>query len=197
MMKELTTPDCFSRALQSPWAVSNSCCLPVSGKSTSSSLKMRLKSSPSRSLQLRWYWAADITPWLTAEGAGSTTLLLRGIPVKPGGGLGAETPRPGGGGGIVEDGAGAEAFIGKDVGRSVFGVEFEELEAAVEGLPLPVLTVSREEISNMVGTERNSCCVIPPLSSSDKGGERADAAFPLSPTFFFRFEDAEVEEERS
>lgn len=56
-------PDCFSSALQSPCAVRSSCCLPVSGKSTSSSLKMRLKPSPSRSLQLRWYWAADITPW--------------------------------------------------------------------------------------------------------------------------------------
>ncbi len=60
-------PDCFSSALQSPWAVRSSCCLPVSGKSTSSSLKMRLKSSPSRSLQLRWYWAADITPWEQIE----------------------------------------------------------------------------------------------------------------------------------
>lgn len=56
-------PDCFSIARQSPWAVRSSCCLPVSGNSTRSSLKMRLKSSPSRSLQLRWYWAADITPW--------------------------------------------------------------------------------------------------------------------------------------
>lgn len=56
-------PDCFSMALQSPWAVRSSCCLPVSGKSTNSSLKMRLKLSPSRSLQLRWYWAANITPW--------------------------------------------------------------------------------------------------------------------------------------
>ena len=42
-------------------------------------------------------------------------MLLRGIPVKPGGGLGAEIPRPGGGRGIVEVGAGAEAFIGKEV----------------------------------------------------------------------------------
>lgn len=56
-------PDCFSNALQSPWAVRSSCCLLVSGKSTSSSLKMRLKLSPSRSLQLWWYWAADITLW--------------------------------------------------------------------------------------------------------------------------------------
>ncbi len=53
-------PDCFSKALQSPWAVRSSCCLTVSGKSTRSSLKMRLKSSPSRSLQFWWYWAADI-----------------------------------------------------------------------------------------------------------------------------------------
>lgn len=52
---------------------------------------------------------------LTADGAGSTRLLLRGIPVKPGGGLGAEIPRPGGGGGMVGDGAGAEAFIGKEL----------------------------------------------------------------------------------
>lgn len=42
-------------------------------------------------------------------------MLLRGIPVNPGGGLVAEIPRPGGGGGRVEDGAGAEAFIGKEL----------------------------------------------------------------------------------
>lgn len=41
---------------------------------------------------------------LTAVGAGSTTLLLRGILVKPGGGLAAVVPgpRPGGGEGRVE-----------------------------------------------------------------------------------------------
>lgn len=60
-------PDCFSSALQSPWAVRSSCCLPVSGKRTSSSWKMQLKSSPSKSLQLRWYWAADITLWERGE----------------------------------------------------------------------------------------------------------------------------------
>lgn len=52
---------------------------------------------------------------LTAEGGGSNTLLLRGIPVNPGGGLGAEIPRPGGGGGRAEDWAGAEAFSGKEL----------------------------------------------------------------------------------
>lgn len=41
-------------------------------------------------------------------------MLLRGIPVNPGGGLVPEPPRPGGGGGIAEDGAGAEAFSGKE-----------------------------------------------------------------------------------
>lgn len=51
---------------------------------------------------------------LAAEGGGSTTLLLSGIPVKPGGGLVPEIPRPGGGAGIVEDWEGAEAFIGKE-----------------------------------------------------------------------------------
>lgn len=56
-------------------------------------------------------------------------------------------------------------------GRSVLGGGLEEVEVAVGGLPFPALTVSREEISNMVGTERNSCCVIPPLSSSERGGE--------------------------
>lgn len=35
--------------------------------------------------------------------------------MNPGGGLGADIPRPGGGRGMVEDGAGAEAFIGKEV----------------------------------------------------------------------------------
>lgn len=41
-----------------------------------------------------------------------------GIPVKPGGGLGPETPRPGGGGGegvAEEDEAAAEAFNGKEL----------------------------------------------------------------------------------
>lgn len=69
--------------------------------------------------------------------------------------------------------------------------------AAGFGLLLPSLTVSREEISNMVGTERNCCCVSPRPSSSDDGGERADTFFPLSPTFFFLLDDeAEVEEDR-
>lgn len=35
--------------------------------------------------------------------------------MNPGGGLGADIPSPGGGRGMVEDGAGAEAFIGKEV----------------------------------------------------------------------------------
>lgn len=52
---------------------------------------------------------------MTTGGVDSTTLLLRGIPVNPGGGLGADMPRPGGGRGMVEDGAGTEAFIGKEV----------------------------------------------------------------------------------
>lgn len=34
--------------------------------------------------------------------------------MNPGGGLGAETPRPGGGGGTIDAGAGAEVFIGKE-----------------------------------------------------------------------------------
>lgn len=66
----------------------------------------------------------------------------------------------------------------------------------MDGLLFPPLTVSREEISNMVGTERNSCCVIPPLSSSERGDWRG-AAFPFSPTFFFLREVDEFEDERS
>lgn len=80
-----------------------------------------------------------------------------------------------------------------EVGGSVGGGK----EVTGGGLPLPPLTVSREEISNMVGTVRNSCCVIPPLSSSEEAGDRADVGFPLSPTFFFLREDEEVVEERS
>lgn len=80
-----------------------------------------------------------------------------------------------------------------EVGGS--GLGFGGLEVMVGALLLPPLTVSREEISNMVGTERNSCCVSPPLSSSDDGGDRLDAAFPFSPTFFFLREDEEVDEE--
>lgn len=53
-------------------------------------------------------------------------------------------------------------------GGSMLGVGLVEV---TEGLLLPPLTVSREEMSSMVGTERNSCCVIPPLSSSDREGE--------------------------
>lgn len=53
----------------------------------------------------------------------------------------------------------------------MLGVGLEEVEVTVGGLAFPPRTVSREEISNMVGTERNSCCVIPPLSSSERGGE--------------------------
>lgn len=84
-----------------------------------------------------------------------------------------------------------------EVGGSRFGVWFGGLEVTVGGLPLPPLTVSREEISSMVGTERNSCCVSPPPSSSEGGGDRVDVALPPSPTFFFLREDDEVEEERS
>lgn len=79
---------------------------------------------------------------------------------------------------------------------SVLGVGFEKVEVTVEDLLLPPLTVSREEISNMVGTERNSCCVIPPFSSSEEGGDRVNAAFTFSPTFFFLREDEGAEEER-
>ena len=80
----------------------------------------------------------------------------------------------------------------------MLGGGFEELDADGEDLGLSSLIVSREEMSSMVGTERNSCCVIPVLSSSDKGGgDRFDGAFPFSPTFFFLFEDEAVEEERS
>lgn len=82
------------------------------------------------------------------------------------------------------------------VGFEELEVGFEELEVTGEGLLLPPLTVSREEISNMVGTERNSCCVIPPLSSSEEGGDLVNA-FPFSPTFFFLCEDEAVEEERT
>lgn len=59
--------DFFSVSLKSRWAVRSSCCLLISGNSTSSSLKMKLKLSPSKSLQLWWYWVADIAPW---EGKG-------------------------------------------------------------------------------------------------------------------------------
>lgn len=77
------------------------------------------------------------------------------------------------------------------------GFGFGGLEVTVGGLLLPPLTVSREEISNMVGTERNSCCVIPLISSSEEGGDRVHVAFPFSPTFFFFREDEVVEEESS
>lgn len=226
--------------------------------------------------------------------------------MKPGGGLGAETPKPGGGGGTGDAGAGAEVFMGKEdlnpgggflvvsagnssscsIGVTVFEFGFTaaslltaggfsgwplanppiraavvapggglfhvfsgtfsfcaavsteiELEVCivpdavdtdvegaaeffccfffllafeaggsvlgvglvvdvtVDDLLFPPLTVSREEISNMVGTERNSCCVNPPTSSSEDEGDRLDAAFPFSPTFFFLREDEVVEEE--
>lgn len=52
----------FSGSLKSLWAVRSSCCLLMSGNSTSSSLNMKLKLSPSSSLQLWWYWVADIAP---------------------------------------------------------------------------------------------------------------------------------------
>lgn len=53
--------------------------------------------------------------WLSVVGAGSTTLLLRGILVKPGGGLAATVPRPGGGG----DEGKVEALIGKELLKPV------------------------------------------------------------------------------
>lgn len=55
--------------------------------------------------------------------AGSTTLLFRGIPVKPGGGFGAELPSPGGGGGMAGGGLGAVAFTGKEVLNPVRGTQ--------------------------------------------------------------------------
>lgn len=76
----------------------------------------RIKTAPKIFVKHRKdYKKENVAYGLTAAGAGSTTLLLRGIPVKPGGGLVAETPRPGGGAGKVVDGAGVEAFIGKEV----------------------------------------------------------------------------------
>lgn len=88
-------------------------------------------------------------------------------------------------------------LLALEVGASLLGGRFGGQEVTAEGLLLPPLTVSREEISNMVGTERNSCCVILPLSSSEEGGDRVNVAFPLSPTFFFLREHEEVVEERS
>lgn len=92
-------------------------------------------------------------------------------------------------------------LLALEVGGSVLGLGvgfgFGGLEVTVGGLLLPPLTVSREEISNMVGTERNSCCVIPLISSSEEGGDRVHVAFPFSPTFFFFREDEVVEEESS
>lgn len=99
------------------------------------------------------------------------------------------------------DGEGAAMFfccffflMALEVERSVLGAGFGRLVVTVDGLLLLPFTVSREEISNMVGTERNCCCVIPLLSSSEDGGERVDVFFPFSPTFFFLLEDEEVEE---
>lgn len=73
----------------------------------------------------------------------------------------------------AEEAAGILGFfflLALDEVGSVLEVRVVEDEVA-GGLLLPPLTVSREEISSMVGTERNSCCVIPPLSSSDREGE--------------------------
>lgn len=86
-------------------------------------------------------------------------------------------------------------FLG--AGESALAVEFEGGAWTVEDLLLSVLTVRSEEISNMVGTERNSRCVIPLLSSSEREGEWREAAFMFSPTFFFLRDDTEFDEERS
>ena len=64
----------------------------------------------------------------------------------------------------------------------------------MEGFLFSPLTVSIEEISNMVGTERTSCCIRPLHSSSeDRFGD--GGAFLLFPPFFFMLEE-EVEDER-
>lgn len=63
-------PACLSSARQSPCTARSSCCFPVSGSSTSSSLKMRWKSSPSNSLQLLWYCTAEIPLWEDREEQG-------------------------------------------------------------------------------------------------------------------------------
>lgn len=62
-------------------------------------------------------------------------------------------------------------LLALEVETSLLGAGFEELGVTLDGLVLPPFTVSRDEMSNMVGTERNSCCVIPLLSSSEVGGE--------------------------
>lgn len=77
-------------------------------------------------------------------------------------------------------------------GGSEFGDWFEGPDVRGEFLFSP-LTVSREEISNMVGTERTSCCVRPLPSSSDDGGD--GGAFLLFSLFFFMLED-EVKDDR-
>lgn len=87
-------------------------------------------------------------------------------------------------------------LLALEVGGSGLGVRFGGLGVTGGGLMLPPLTVSSDEMSNMVGTERNSCCVSPPLSSSEEGGDRVNVAFPFSPTFFFLREDEDDEEER-
>lgn len=103
---------------------------------------------------------------------------------------------------VDTDVAGADMFfcffflLAFEAGGSVLEVVLGVVDVTVDGLLFPPFTVSREEISNMVGTERNSCCVNPPTSSSEDGGERLDATLPFSPTFFFLREDEEVEEER-
>lgn len=77
-------------------------------------------------------------------------------------------------------------------GGSQFGDRFGGLDIT-GGFLFSPLTVSREEISNMVGTERASCCVRPLPSSSDDGGD--GGAFLLFSPFFFMLED-EVEDDR-
>lgn len=105
------------------------------------------------------------------------------------------------GDGDAADAEGADGFFcffflaALEAGGSALGGGAEELGAEGEGFLLPPFPVRREEMSNKLGTERNSCCVSPPPSSSETGGERLDAAF--SPTFFLLREDEEVEEERS
>ena len=61
--------------------------------------------------------------------------------------------------------------------------------------PFPLLTVSSEEMSNMVGTARNSRCVSPPSSSSDEERRGAAAGCAFSPPRIFLREDFAMDEE--
>lgn len=77
-------------------------------------------------------------------------------------------------------------------GGSTFADRFGGLDEVGDFLLSPLI-VSREEISNMVGTVRTSCCVRPLPSSSEERGD--GGAFLLFPPFFFMLKD-EVEDER-